>query len=98
MWDNAHPANGELREFIPQDRNAEKILMANCELLLQCPFFNDRMANMPVSSACIKEVYCRTDSSSCARYLVAHALGRERVPPDLFPSEMKRSKRIIARG
>lgn len=98
MWENTHLAKGKLREFFPQDRTVESILMANCELLLQCPFFSDRMANMPVSSAAIKEVYCRTDSSSCARYLVAQALGREQVPPDLFPSEMKRAKRIITRG
>jgi hypothetical protein len=72
--------------------------MASCDLMLQCPFFNDKMANMPISAAYIKEVYCRTDSSACARYMVVRALGRERVPPDLFPSETNRAKRIIDRG
>ena len=72
--------------------------MSTCDLVAQCPFFNDKMANMPISSEYIKLVYCRTDSSTCARYMVVRALGRERVPPDLFPSEMLRAKRIISRG
>ena len=72
--------------------------MSTCYMLHDCPFFNDLLANMPVSSNYLKRTYCHTHGSDCARYMVVHALGRERVPPDLFPNEGIRAKRIISRG
>lgn len=69
--------------------------MAACELLPTCLFFNDRMAKMPHSAAHIKKIYCHSDNSKCARYVVYKALGRDRVPVDLFPNELLRAERII---
>jgi hypothetical protein len=72
--------------------------MAECELLKTCPFFNDRVAEMPTVAAWLKKQYCRNNYSECARYKVRNALGVERVPRDLFPNEPKRAQKIIESG
>lgn len=72
--------------------------MAVCELMSSCLFFNDKMANMPGSAAAFKRSYCETDNERCARFTVYKAFGRAKVPPDLFPNQEKRAKRIIAAG
>lgn len=72
--------------------------MADCECLPKCPFFNDRMEAMPSMNEIYKEKYCHTDNSACARYLVLKALGRERVPLDLYPHQVARAEEIIAQG
>jgi hypothetical protein len=69
-----------------------------CELLEGCPFFNEKMANMPLSANHYKKKYCMGDNSDCARYLVFKKLGGERVPPELFPNEQGRAERIISKG
>lgn len=69
--------------------------MADCECLSACPFFNDRMADKPATSELMKKQYCRDNYASCARYLVFKALGKEAVPPDLFPNNRERAEKII---
>ncbi len=68
----------------------------DCECLPACPFFNDRMADMPAMASILKNRYCHGDNTHCARYMVFKALGREAVPADLFPGEEDRARRIIA--
>lgn len=70
--------------------------MQNCELLEKCVFFNDKMGNMPSTANVIKLRYCKEDSSGCARYLVCKALGRDKVPIDLFPNQGDRARQLIA--
>lgn len=72
--------------------------MPNCELLENCIFFNDRMANMPSTAQLIKLKYCTDDSLGCARLVVCKTLGREKVPPDLFPNQLERAREVIALG
>lgn len=72
--------------------------MAQCELLEGCIFFNDKMKDMPGMSNILKEQYCKSGNSSCARYMVFQALGRPHVPPDLFPQQKERAKSIIEKG
>ncbi|MDA8122440.1 MAG: hypothetical protein M0Z38_07740 [Deltaproteobacteria bacterium] len=72
--------------------------MPVCELLPTCPFFNEEMTNMPVSMSYVKESYCAKDNSLCARYIVYSALGREKVPANLYPTEIMRAKRLISTG
>lgn len=72
--------------------------MKDCELLEKCIFFNDKMANMPSTAEVIKLRYCQGGSDSCARYMVCKALGREKVPGDLFPNHNERALQIIAAG
>ncbi len=70
--------------------------VAECELLPTCPFFNDKMANMPISKEYIKKNYCRQNNMMCARYMVYKAHGREKVPPTLYPSEINKAIRLIS--
>ena len=70
--------------------------MAECTMLPKCIFFNDKMASMPASATMMKERFCLKDSSTCARFMVCSALGREAVPADLFPSNAQRAQTILA--
>ena len=72
--------------------------MADCELLEKCVFFNDKMASMPSTSEIIKLRYCKDNCSDCARYLVREALGKERVPEDLFPNQNEKAREVISKG
>ena len=72
--------------------------MPNCEMLEKCIFFNDKMANMPSTANVIKLKYCNEDSTGCARFMVCTALGREKVPPDLFPNQVDQARQVIAQG
>lgn len=68
--------------------------MASCEKLNNCPFFNDRLSNMPSVSGLLKDTYCLSEKDQCARYKVS-AAGLP-VPEDLFPNDLTRAKRILA--
>jgi hypothetical protein len=70
--------------------------MADCECLAKCLFFNSKMSNMPSFADLLKDMYCRGDNTACARYLVFKALGRDRVPDDLYPKDVERSQQIVA--
>jgi hypothetical protein len=72
--------------------------MADCELLGGCIFFNDKMANMPQTAEVIKTRYCKGNSQDCSRYTIVQALGRDRVPEDLFPNQVDRAREIIRKG
>jgi len=72
--------------------------MAECEVLSACPFFNDTMANMPGTAAAFKRKYCQGDNATCARYMVLKAIGKPKVPADLFPNQEDRARKIIAAG
>lgn len=70
--------------------------MADCELLEGCVFFNDKMANMPSTAEMFKNQFCRESNIDCARFMVFKSLGREKVPPDLFPNMKDKAQEIIA--
>jgi hypothetical protein len=67
----------------------------DCECLGNCPFFHDRMKNMPTASELLKQQYCHGDWASCARCMIFQDLGREAVPFDLFPDETDRAIEIL---
>ena len=67
-----------------------------CECLEKCPFFNDKMADMPSMSDLLKDRYCRGEWQSCARYRVFKAVGRDSVPSDLYPAQADKVDGIIA--
>jgi len=67
--------------------------MAECERLNKCPFFTDRMTNMPYVSEVMKRTFCLGDKTSCARYQLA-AVGVP-VPPDLYPRDTARARDIL---
>jgi hypothetical protein len=70
--------------------------MANCELIEKCLFFNDKMGNKPSMAEMYKKKYCREDNSVCARHMVFEAMGKEKVPSNLFPNQADEAKRIIS--
>lgn len=69
--------------------------MSDCESLNSCPFFNDKMANMPSMANSYKKRYCHDQFSTCARYMVFKAIGKDKVPADLFPNQDHRAREII---
>jgi hypothetical protein len=69
--------------------------MPDCDCLPGCPFFNDKMLNMPALSEMMKKRFCRGDFNSCARHKIKDALGKEKVPSDLFPSQLEKVEDII---
>jgi hypothetical protein len=69
--------------------------MADCEKLKNCPFFSDRMANMPSVASLMKQSYCLGDKTACARYQVASA--GIPVPGDLYPNDVVRVREILGR-
>jgi hypothetical protein len=70
--------------------------MAQCDRLATCPFFNDRMENMPGVAALLKTQYCEGDFHACARFRVAAKLGSTDVPGTLFPQDSATADRIVA--
>ncbi len=70
--------------------------MADCECLPKCPFFNNKMFDMmPAMIDILKTKYCQGEFSSCARYMVFKARGREAVPVDLYPNQIERVAQIL---
>jgi len=52
---------------------------------------------MPATANMMKKRYCLNDNLQCARYTVFKALGREKVPKDLFPNQIEKAQEIIER-
>jgi len=69
--------------------------MPACELLPTCSFINDGITKLPISMDYIKNSFCNLDNSECARYVVYKALGRDKVPANLYPTERMRANRLI---
>lgn len=69
--------------------------MSECELINGCIFFNDKMANRPATADLLKGIYCKSDPANCARMIIVKALGRTKVPPDLFPNQAALAVEII---
>ena len=72
--------------------------MADCELTGTCIFFNDKMADMPAMASMMKTVYCKDKYETCARYQVVQAVGRAKVPADLFPNQLDKACEVIKKG
>jgi len=70
--------------------------MAECEFIEKCPFFQGKLADKPVEVEELKEKYCKSNNLNCARYMIANALGKEHMPPDLYPHEKDVAYRVIA--
>ena len=70
--------------------------MAECESLDGCPFFNDKLDDMPAMADMYKKKYCLGDKSSCARYIVKTEVGKDEVPSDLSPNQTERAQEIIS--
>ncbi|MBN2722570.1 MAG: hypothetical protein JXR95_00705 [Deltaproteobacteria bacterium] len=69
----------------------------DCKCLPGCPFFNDKMANMPAMANIMKKKYCQGNFESCARYMIFSVKGKPAVPSDLFPNEVEKAKKILGK-
>ena len=65
---------------------AEGCKMADCELLRDCLFYDKRIPVDDILWSHFVKLYCKGNYRKCGRYMVATALGPERVPTDLFPN------------
>lgn len=72
--------------------------MPECSLIANCAFFNDKMANKPGTAEMMKKKYCKEQYTDCARYVVCKALGRDKVPADLFPIQTDRATEMLKRA
>ena len=72
--------------------------MACCERAERCAFYRDELATMPMISYIYKDYYCRGDITACAIRMLAAAVGDQRLPPDLFPNQTIRARRLIAQS
>jgi hypothetical protein len=70
--------------------------MGNCEQLPTCAFYNEKLKDLPGLSEGLKRLYCWNETPNCARFMVLKAIGREKIPLDLFPNELERAKTIIS--
>ncbi len=71
------------------------MMMADCECLAGCAFFNDRMTDMPATANLYKKQFCQGNNEGCARHMVFRTLGKEKVPSDLYPNDADRARQII---
>ena len=64
-------------------------VMKKCSITDNCPFFNDQLPKSHTAKEreAMKLKYCGGGNSSCARYIVAEALGLNEVPGNLFPDD-----------
>ena len=72
--------------------------MPDCQCLPKCPFFHDKMKNMPSMANVYKKNYCKGNYTECARYRVFKTLGRDKVPGTLFPNMADEAERIIKKN
>lgn len=70
--------------------------MGECEFIDTCPFFSGKLAHKDVEIEKLKQEYCRSNNLHCARYMVAIALGAEKMPPDLYPHEKEVAYKLLA--
>jgi hypothetical protein len=70
--------------------------MSECEFLGGCPFFNDKMKEQPGMTQILKKKYCTgEEKNNCARMMIRTALGKEKVPMDLYPNQIEKAKNIL---
>ena len=68
--------------------------MSICEKQEKCPFFNDKLENMPSIAKILKQKFCMLEKEKCARYMVATS-GLQ-VPASLFPHQPDMARFLIA--
>ena len=53
------------------------------------------MPNMPVTAEMFKQTYCKSNFNTCARFIVATALGKNNVPNDLSANQEEKANILI---
>jgi len=66
-----------------------------CKYFADCLFFKDEMKNMSAMASIFKSRYCLSDNAECARYKVSEELGKDMVPDDLYPNDLRRIEKLL---
>ncbi len=72
--------------------------MSDCEFHAGCAFYAGTAKAMPADADTLKQNYCLSNPLHCSRFLVANALGPDRVPDDLMPPQKERAYLLVAQG
>ena len=67
--------------------------MADCERLEVCPFFMGMIKATPNIASLLKQMYCHSDKTRCARYQLIKA--DIECPSDLLPNDSERAQTIL---
>ena len=73
----------------------EENAMSDCPVLDACPFFADKLRNMPKTADLLKDRYCRSRHEVCARWVVRERAGPDKVPNDMFPHQADRANKLL---
>lgn len=69
--------------------------MDTCGFRMSCVFYNDLKERRPVTLGYIKEEYCDSNYSLCARFMVYKARGPCNVSKYLFPEDIHEACKIL---
>ncbi|RMH73864.1 MAG: hypothetical protein D6675_01560 [Gemmatimonadetes bacterium] len=69
--------------------------MADCKYIEACPFFNEKLPNMPAMTKLIKKQYCHGNFTECARLIAYEATGIEVLPNTMYPNDSKAAQAFI---
>ena len=69
--------------------------MKTCEFLSSCDFYNDLRKRRPITLESVKEEYCDSNYTQCARFMVSRLHGPGRVSKYLFPEDIQEACKIL---
>jgi hypothetical protein len=69
--------------------------MADCKYMPECPFYNDRLPDMPERSEFYKMEFCHKRPPTCARFQMHEQLGLKSIPDDIMPKDEDRVKDFL---
>jgi len=69
--------------------------MHTCEFQSSCTFYNELKERRPAILESVKEEYCESSYSECARFMVSKAHGPGRVSRFLFPQDIHEACEIL---
>ncbi len=67
-----------------------------CENMSDCPFYQGREHLSRNIDKLYRMKYCMNNKANCARYMLATAIGKEKVPRSLYPNMNKMAKLLIS--
>lgn len=69
--------------------------MRTCEYTHTCPFFAADVGYSPDLNDTMRAKYCLGEKEKCARYLAAQAIGSDKVPGDMLPTDELRLQEVL---
>ena len=70
-------------------------MMAECEFLPTCCFYNEPVEESAALSEVLKHKYCFGSNDACARLVVRSKLGPTGVPRELWPNDLVSAGKLI---